>query len=67
MTSVLIGKTIVGEEHWYNDDSDILNLHYFLFSLSGEIYHLLIVDGCDQYEKFVEISVEENSGRSRVD
>ena len=58
MSSVLMGKTIVGEEHWYKD-SDKLNLHYFLFSLCGKIYHLLIVDGYDQYDKYVEISLEE--------
>ena len=57
--SSIIGKTIVAEEQWFNDDCGDLNLHYFLITSEGKIFYLMIIDCYDQYERFVEVTSKE--------
>ena len=54
----IIGKTIVAEECWSNNESGVICLHYFLISSCGQLFYLMVVDEYDQYERFVKITQE---------
>ncbi len=54
----IVGKSIASEEKWENDD-DELNIHHFLTTTTCEIFHLMIINGYDQYNTFKLITLEE--------
>ena len=51
--------TIVKEECYENDDNGEINRDHFLYTTKGEILHLMIVDGYDQYDSFKLITEKE--------